>query len=259
VLTAMNSDGMKVHAGLADRAARPFTCFCCRAEVTLRRGEAKAAHFAHRPPVLCEYGQGESDAHRHAKEEIFHHLSRSPFVEKLELERDLGEVRPDVSCYLRGVPVAVEVQASSLSVERIARRTAEYARKSVYVLWLPLHTPKLLGRLYDPRPWERWLHAAYFGRVYYWAGGLRVRPVHFREYFVEARGRTKSYRRLSRRVVPLAGGEVDLAEDFTRRDSEGWRGSGQTYPRMRLFVDTRPRWYWEGGVNWARRLGPRVA
>ena len=255
----MNGDGAKVHARLADRAAGPFVCFCCRSQVTLRRGAAKAAHFAHRPPVTCEYGQGESDEHRRAKEEIFAHLSRLPHVTKLELERDLREVRPDVSCYVGGVPVAVEVQASSLSVERIARRTEEYARKGVYVLWLPLFTPKLLGELYDPRPWERWLHAAYFGRVYYWAGGLRVRPVHFREYFSEARGRTKTYRRLSRRAVPLAGGEVDLARDFTRCDSEGWRGSGQTFPRMRLLVDTRPRWYWEGGVNWARRLGPHVA
>ena len=255
----MNGDGVKVHARLADRAAAPFTCFWCRAQVTLRRGAAKAAHFAHRPPVLCEYGAGESDAHRRAKEEIFSYLSRSPSVEKLELERDLGEVRPDVSCYIGGVPVAIEVQASSLSVERIARRTAAYARTGGYVLWLPLYTPRLSGQLYDPRPWERWLHAAYFGRVYYWAGALRVRPVHFREYYAEARGRTKDYRRLSRRVVPLEGREVDLAEDFTRCVSGGWRGSGHEFPRMRLFVDTRPRWYWEGGVNWVRRLGPSVA
>src|SRR5215207_5892769 len=227
MLTAMNGAGEKVHARLADRDSSPFTCFCCRSQVTLRRGQAKAAHFAHRPPVTCEYGQGESDEHRRAKEEIFEHLSRSPGVEKLELERDLGEVRPDVSCYIGGVPVAVEVQASSLSVERIARRTEEYARKGVYVLWLPLHTPKLLGGLYDPRPWERWLHAAYFGRVYYWAGGLRVRHVHFREYFAEARGRTKDYRRLSRRVVPLPGAEVDLARDFKRCNSGAGAGRGR--------------------------------
>ena len=121
MLTAMNGDGVKVHARLADRAAAPFTCFCCRSQLTLRRGAAKAAHFAHRPPVSCEYGQGESDEHRRAKEEIFEHLSRSPGVEKLELERDLREVRPDVSCYIGGVPVAVEVQASCLSTERPAR------------------------------------------------------------------------------------------------------------------------------------------
>src|SRR5215217_572730 len=189
----MNGDGAKVHARLADRAAGPFVCFCCRSQVTLRRGAAKAAHFAHRPPVTCEYGQGESDEHRRAREEIFEHLSRCTHVTKLELERDLREVRPDVSCYIGGVPVAVEVQASSLSVERIAQRTAE------------------------------------------------------------ARGRTKDYRRLTRRVVPLPGAEADLARDFKRCNSEGWRGAGQTFPRMRLIVDTQPRWYWEGGVNWLRR------
>ena len=252
----MNGDGAKVHARLADRAAGPFVCFCCRSQVTLRRGAAKAAHFAHRPPVTCEYGQGESDEHRRAKEEIFEHLSRCPHVTKLELERDLREVRPDVSCYIGGVPVAVEVQASSLSVERIARRTVEYARKGVYVLWLPLFTPKLLGELYDPRPWERWLHAAYFGRVYYWAGGLRLRPVHFREHFATVRGRTKVYQKLSRKVVPIEGREVDLSRDFARCAAGGRGGAARGLPAKRLYVDTQPRWYWEGGVNWARRLAP---
>jgi competence protein CoiA len=258
VLTAMASDGAKVHARLADRAAGPFTCFCCRSQVTLRRGEAKAAHFAHRPPVTCEYGRGESDEHRRAKEEIFAHLSRLPHVTKLELERDLREVRPDVSCYIGGVPVAVEVQASSLSVERIAGRTAEYARKGVYVLWLPLFTPKLLGELYDPRPWERWLHAAYFGRVYYWEGGLRVRPIHFRDYFTRVHGRTKDYRKLARGVVPIEGNEVDLSRDFARCAARGLRGAGRGLLGMRLYIDTQPRWYWEGGVNWARRLAPKT-
>src|SRR5215204_108640 len=246
MLTAMNGAGEKVHARLADRDSSPFTCFCCRSQVTLRRGQAKAAHFAHRPPVTCEYGQGESDEHRRAKEEIYEHLSRLPHVTKLELERDLGEVRPDVSCYIGGVPVAVEVQASSLSVERIAQRTAEYARKGVYVLWLPLFTPKLLGELYDPRPWERWLHDTYFGRVYYWAGGLRLRPVHFREHFATVRGRTKVYQKLSRKVVPIEGREVDLSRDFARGAAWGLRGAGRGLPGMRLYIDTQPRWYWEG-------------
>jgi len=257
---AKDSSGGKVHARLAERSAGPFTCFCCRSQVTLRRGQAKRAHFAHRPPVTCEYGQGESDEHRRAKEEIYEHLSRLPHVTKLELERDLREVRPDVSCYIGGVPVAVEVQASSLGVERIARRTEEYARKGVYVLWLPLLTPGLRADLYNPRPWERWLHAAYGGRVYYWAGGLRVRPVHFRDFFAAVRGRTHEYRKLSPKVVPLEGREVDLSTDFARL-AAGERGrgrAGQALPPMRLYADTQPRWYWEGGVNWARRLRPRA-
>ena len=260
MLTAADGTGAKVHARMADRASGPFTCFCCRSQVTLRRGQAKRAHFAHRPPYNCEYGRGESDEHRRAKEEIYEHLSRLPHVTKLELERDLREVRPDVSCYIGAVPVAVEVQASNLGVERIARRTSEYARKGVYVLWLPLLTPGLLADLYNPRPWERRLHAAYSGRVYYWAGGLKVRPVHFRDYFAKVSGRTHEYRKLSRKVVPVEGREADLSADFTRcfMAERRWGGAGQTLPAMRLYVDTQPRWYWEGGVNWARRLRPRA-
>jgi type I site-specific restriction-modification system R (restriction) subunit len=39
------------------------------------------------------------------------------------LERPLGTNRPDVSAHINGVPVAIEVQISSLSLETIAYRT----------------------------------------------------------------------------------------------------------------------------------------
>jgi len=29
-------------------------------------------------------------------------------------------------------------------------------------------TPEFDGKRYSPRLWEKWLHALYFGRVYYW-------------------------------------------------------------------------------------------
>ena len=99
---------------------------------------------------------------------------RQPGVSDAALERPLGSIRPDVSAYFNGVPVAIEVQISSLSIETIMRRTIEYHRKGIYVLWLLQWTTALDGQRYTPKLWEKWVHATYFGRVYYWKEGLSI-------------------------------------------------------------------------------------
>jgi competence protein CoiA len=162
------------------------------------------------------------------------------------MERNLGTVRPDVSAYIDGVPVAIEVQLSSLSLDKIRYRTAEYARKGIYVLWLPLYAPELNQELYRPRPWERWLHAAYFGRVYYWLEGLKVVPVHFRDYYTRVRGRTRDYQKLSRRKVPVDGAALSLTDDFRPAHREAWSGQYLSIPQSKLLMDTRARMKAEG-------------
>jgi len=244
MLTALRErDGVKVVAWEAERGDRPFLCHCCRRVLTLRRGSVIAPHFAHQPPFVCEYGAGESEEHRRCKLSIYESLRAHPAVSKCEMERDLGTVRPDVSAYVGGVPVAFEVQLSTLPPDKLNYRTAEYARKGIYVLWLPPHTARLARGLYAPRPWERWLHAAYFGRVYYWLEGLTVRPVHFRSYYARARGRTRDFEKLARQKVPLEGPPLSLADDFVPRLRAAWAGDGLSVPPARLFADARPKWY----------------
>jgi competence protein CoiA len=244
MLTAIReSDGQKLAAWEADRTERPFVCPCCGGEVTLRRGHVIAPHFAHRPPVTCEYGAGESAEHRRCKLAVYESLRAHPRVTKCELERDLGTVRPDVSAYIGNVPVAVEVQLSSLPLERIARRTAEYARKGIYVLWLPPYTSALAAELYAPRPWELWLHTAYGGRVYYWLEGLAVQPVHFRAYYALRRGRTRDYQTLTRKRVPLDGRVALLADDFAPAERPARSAQVITIPRAKLWADRQADWY----------------
>lgn len=240
---ARRSDGQKVAAWEVERLEGPFLCFCCKQTVTLRRGEIKAPHFAHIPPVACEYGSGESEAHRRCKLALYENLSSHASVKKCEMERDLGTVRPDVSAYINDVPVAIEVQLSNLSLSRIQYRTAEYARKGIYVLWLPVHTPDLRRELYSPNPWERWLHAAYFGRVYYWLEGVRVLPVHFRDYRIQVSGRTRDYQRVAHRKVPINGNVATLTSDFHPVNRRAWRGNLFSIPPAKLFVDSQPGWY----------------
>lgn len=244
MLTAQRqSDSLKIAAWEADKAQRPFLCHCCGQLVTLRRGGIRAPHFAHHPPVTCEYGTGESEEHRRAKLSIYESLLTHPRVTKCEIERNLGTVRPDVSAYIDDVPVAIEVQLSGLSLERIKYRTAEYARRGIYVLWLPLYTEGLTRELYQPRPWERWLHAAYFGRVYYWREDLRITPIHFRDYYASIRGRTRDYEKLSPKKVPLAGQPAILTEDFRPVQRQAWAREYISIPQSKLLMDKQPAWY----------------
>jgi competence protein CoiA len=169
------------------------------------------------------------------------------------MERDLGAVRPDVSAYINGVPVAIEVQASNLTLEKIRRRTEEYARRGIYALWLPIYKESLKAQLYNPRPWELWLHEAYFGRVYYWVESLRIQPVHFRDYLTQVRGRTHDYEKLSRRKVPIDGEAVLLTEDFMPIERDAWARNFINIPRAKLFMDKQPSWYEAAVSAFARR------
>ncbi len=154
-------------------------------------------------------------------------------------------IRPDVSAYIGGVPVAIEVQLSALSLARIAYRTSEYAGKGIHVLWLPLYSRIPDSHLYSPRPWERWLDRAYLGRIYYWLEGVKVLPLHFRDYYRRARRRTCDYQKLSRMKVPVAGQPVTITEDFRPTTREDWTSGGYPLAGARLLIDTQPRWYLE--------------
>lgn len=156
MLSACNPAGRSLVAWEAIKDDGPFTCPECRAPVLLRKGEIKIHHFAHIPPTGCQYGTGESEVHRQAKMAIYQSLLGHSDVTRLKLERSLQEVRPDVSCLIRGMAVAIEVQISHLSLTEIRRRTQAYASKNIAVLWTPPYVPILQasGR-YTPRIWEK--------------------------------------------------------------------------------------------------------
>ena len=99
----------------------------------------------------------------------------------LKLERSLGSVRPDVSFYFQGKPIAIEVQISALRPDVIHYRTREYSRRGVSILWLSPYGEADIrnGRFYLMRDWERIIHALYGGTFYYWTEDERLQPVHF--------------------------------------------------------------------------------
>ena len=248
-------DGEIVEAWGERATSGRFTCPSCGEEVVLRQSKRRLDYFAHRPSV-CVNGVGESAAHLQCKAELFLHLTKSNGVSKVQLERHLVDVRADVCAEIKGAPVAIEVQISNLSMAEISRRTVEYERRGIYVLWLAQWTPKLDSGRYTPKPWERWLHAAYFGRVYYWLEGTTIAPYHFEpahvvvkgRRFIDKRGREKVSRSYSRRSVrwtrPLRGPTLDLLSDFRSRSRDWWKGGEIEVPPSKLYCDFHPH-FWD--------------
>jgi len=243
------STGQSAFASSELKSNGPFICPECDGEVVLRKGSVRISHFKHKQAVSCDYGQGETPAHRRCKIKIYKALLKEPNVRKAALERSLKTCRPDVSAYINDVPVAIEVQISTLSMETIIRRTEEYGRKGIYVLWLLQWTPYLDSVRYNPRLWEKWIHAAYFGRVYYWIEGLNVTSYHFEPYYDHIGGSTwrsvkgsltssKSYKKKSKRFrSPIRGKVLNLARDFAPKVREAWEAKGFVVPAAKLFME----------------------
>ncbi len=184
MLSAHNAYGDDMVAWEVAKADGPFFCPECQGEVVLKKGSIKEHHFAHVPPSECTYGTGESEEHRQAKRAIYEALCTHSAVSHLMVERYLSEIRPDVSFSIRDEnEVAIEIQFSPLSPEETDRRTRLYAAKRIHVLWLlPARDRLIEGVKYDTSLLERYLHALYFGKVYYWLHDDIVLPVHFEKY-----------------------------------------------------------------------------
>jgi competence protein CoiA len=241
-------DGQTVSAYFESKANAPFFCLVCNDKVLLKTGRNRINHFAHANPLACRFAEAESETHRRCKMEIYEALLCEPNVSNVRLEQPMGSVRPDVMAEIGGVPVAIEVQLSSLSVATITSRTIEYHRKGICVLWLLQWTPKLDAVRYSPKNWEKWLHACYFGRVYYWTCGLNVVSYHFdvalksvpRKVWFDKNGkrmtgggftiRSKRNRRAER------GRTFNLATDFGPRLRFWWEGNGIKLPDAKLFM-----------------------
>lgn len=163
----------------AERTDAPVACPGCSTELILRKGPIRIHHFAHKAPTSCRLGFGETQDHFQVKLAIFDGLRGQDNVTDLELEKRLAGSVADIYAVISGVPVAIEVQRSDLGIEGIAARTANYHRLGIAVIWVALSNGDLDFERYSPSAWERWCHAAYFGRVYYWSQGQALRPLHF--------------------------------------------------------------------------------
>jgi competence protein CoiA len=242
------STGDPISAYFATKNHGPFVCPDCNEEVILKMGRETVNHFAHANSIACKFAMGESELHRRCKLEIFRALQAAPDVRNVELEWPIGMNRADVSAEIGDVPVAIEVQLSSLSLETIQQRTIEYFREGAYVLWLLQWTPALDSPRYTPNLWEKWIHALYFGRAYYWLEGSTVASYSFEPHFKTVPKRswfTPDGRKMTAggygqrskwHRTAIRGDTLNIATDFGPQQRYWWRGNGFALPDAKLFV-----------------------
>lgn len=225
---------------LADQCTKndgPFYCPSCFSDAVLRKCTEKIDHFAHKARLTPVIGPEESNLHSQCKDEILSFLQERFPNGKWEKERVISEnkpkripeLRPDISGRIQDVRIAVEVQASALTVPKIIKRAKDYTARGIALLWVvPLREP-LGDRPFRPRLYERYLHSIYYGRTYYWwrGQGLILRPVHYgpamrhveyREWIengvqVNGGGYDARYRIVKK---PIYGRDVNIADNFVR-------------------------------------------
>ncbi|ENM5843715.1 hypothetical protein V4V60_003908 [Vibrio mimicus] len=247
--------GQKVFASSSEKAHGPFVCINCGQELILKKGRIKIHYFSHKPPHKCSHGSGESEAHRKCKISIFNSLSNFSNIKELAVEVKFNTVIADIYCLIDNVPVAIEIQKSNLSVNEITQRTEAYHKLGIYVIWVGIYNEKLSESKYSTKAWEKWCHAVYFGRVYYWKYDSIIIPVHFSEYqlYVEASswydefGEEQSaggyYKSSKRYKTPCFGNELNLANDFTPRLKQSWSRGSVYVPQCTIFADRKQKWW----------------
>lgn len=255
MLTALRkSDAVKVLARESDRVDKPFQCPTCNREVTLRKGQIKVHHFAHKPPVTCIRGRGESEQHLQAKLAIFDALCLESNVKELEVERDFGISVADIFARISGTPVAIEIQRSVLSASEINARTQNYHRLGISVLWIGLQEQDFSTSIYSPSAWEKWCHATYYGRVYYWERNQILKVVHFDSYHIEVPYSTwyedgseqsaGGYIKTSRRWrSPRLGVPVLISKSFRPVNRQAWVGGTVVVPQCNIYLDQQEKWW----------------
>ncbi len=279
MLAANNKSSERRLAWEAEKAEAPFICPSCQGVAILKKGKKKAHHFAHKPPVNCEYGQGESEIHYKAKREIYEALRNYPGCSECGIERIFPGVRPDVSLKIHNDWVAIEIQKSDIDIDTIQRRTSRYRDLGVSILWVsPQSSPALFSysqtlpgcetwanaklgcatervrevNVCRLREWEKYLHRLYLLKLYYWQGGATVKAIHFdnlktyvpvRSWFVDGDKREAGgYTKTLKTIMePFElGRKLHIADDFFVAGRQFYRG----IPACRLWEDTNDAW-WE--------------
>jgi hypothetical protein len=244
----------------------PFYCKACLSDVVIRKCTEKRDHFAHKARLSPVVKNGESELHGDCKRTLCELLAKRFPEGKWETERTIPkndalgvpELRPDISGRINDTRIAIEVQASSLTVNKIVARTEAYSKRNISLLWVVPLTEELGDRPFRPRQYERYLHSIYYGRVYYWWDGLALSlmPIHFGvakryiEYaewhengeLVQVGGYEKPYKIVK---TPIYGQRLDIVDNFTSQTRPGFTPDNErkAVPPCFIWMDKLNSWW----------------
>ncbi len=265
------ADNKRVEAEFITKADGPFFCQSCLSEAIVRKCVEKVDHFAHHARLSPVVGRKDHQLHNNCRDEICSILQSTFPDGKWDTERsipakpdkNLKEIIPDISGRINNQPIAIEVQTSSYTINKLVEKTIEYHRRKVAVLWLVPLKSELGSEPFRPRLFEKYLHSLYFGRIYYWIPDSNkfLLPVHFsptKRWIEEAtwfdtddhEEKTVGGYYLTYRTVkmPNYAQKVDLTNDFNivERPAFEPKNVKKGIPVCTIFKDKLKEW-WDKG------------
>ncbi|MGT2667163.1 competence protein CoiA [Streptococcus rifensis] len=137
MLVAKDRHGQLVNAVHQEikRNQAPFTCPGCLGQARFKKGTINRPHFAHVTREQCSFfAENESTEHLNLKGHLYRWASKDKFTHVIleECLSDIGQIA-DV---MLNEHLALEVQCSTLSQERLKERSNQYHASGREVLWL---------------------------------------------------------------------------------------------------------------------------
>lgn len=110
-----------------------FWCLACEKRVGLKKGKKRLHHFYHHALSLCPYSyERESEEHLMLKAKLYQSLV---LTEEVHVEKICCQGR-QIADIMVNRHLILEVQCSSLTIERLEQRSKTYRQHGYYVLWL---------------------------------------------------------------------------------------------------------------------------
>ena len=135
MLIAKNQEGNLVSAlETCLKRKESYSCPGCQGVVLLRHGQVMCPHFAHKSLQDCQFfSENESAQHLSLKAALYKSLVNHG--EKVSIEKVLSEMGQIADLFV-GDSLALEVQCSRLSQQRLRERTRAYQQAGYEVRWL---------------------------------------------------------------------------------------------------------------------------
>ncbi len=129
------------------RNKEEFICPVCGEEVTLKLGNQRIFHFAHKKVGTCrDFYERESVYHMDGKRQLYQWLVQQKIPSILEYYDREIEQRPDVMFVYQGKKYALEYQCSTISETVFMKRTRSYLERWVHATldcrWQQIHKDK---------------------------------------------------------------------------------------------------------------------
>lgn len=183
-------DNQKVYAENVTKTDGPFYCPVCLSEAIVRKCSEKIDHFAHHAKQSPILRKKDKELHNKCRLQLLNYLIVSFPQGNWAAEREIPaktseqkNIIPDISGRIGDLAVAIEVQVSTYTLNRIYEKLVEYNKRKtkIAVLYVIPLREDIGNEPFRPRLFEKYLHSLYFGRVYYWLenSSPMLSPVHF--------------------------------------------------------------------------------